>query len=520
MDWLLKHRVSYSQNNNPGRQGDAFPIAAAAAAVPHQEYRNDTDKVLMIQQLQNQVQMLRDQLDVANERTSTVELEQFVQGKEDDEDQDHQTLPPASKERSHYAARENPIKLPNGFIDGRSNAHAAFEEKCQLLRDYKKEFGHLNNIPTQKPGDKHYKVYEFVMKQRKFYSAFQRGATDANRITPERIHMLEEIGLEWVKKPEEGWEENYVKLKQYREKYGHCCLDSEESFDDPSLMGWVRSQRKIIKDFRAMKAKLANDEQDSTKTDNDQHHDDDDEKQPAGRNREQEQTVEALEGNSEKLANKVDAQETSNDSCDEKIKEDEHPKKKRKLGIPVYWTKEMYEKLLELKCPWLESFEEDLRARSAVKWGVLNSMPWYQRLQDFRAYVAKNGDGFVPMQPSKRTPLSRWVREQRRVYDAVQDESIQTCKAYESNFELLKSAGFVFDHEALRQEEQRLVMKQHEEKERERYWASSAGKLEAATTEQQKAQQALAATEKAFQDAKKDVQKVSCSIDESIFCIA
>ena len=61
------------------------------------------------------------------------------------------------------------------MIDGRSNAHAAFAQKCQLLRDYKTEFGDLNTIPksTYVPPSfptKYRQLIDFIAKQRKCLS--------------------------------------------------------------------------------------------------------------------------------------------------------------------------------------------------------------------------------------------------------------------------------------------------------------------------------------------------------------
>ena len=46
---------------------------------------------------------------------------------------------------------------PSGLIDGRSNAHAAFDQKCNLLREFKTEFGHCR-VP-EKPADDKYVLY-------------------------------------------------------------------------------------------------------------------------------------------------------------------------------------------------------------------------------------------------------------------------------------------------------------------------------------------------------------------------
>lgn len=70
-----------------------------------------------------------------------------------------------------------------------------------------------------------------------------------NKLSPERIAKLEEIGFVWRLKeqpynPRTRWDDMYQKLKSYRVWHGDCNVPGRRYQPDPSLGIWVDSQRR------------------------------------------------------------------------------------------------------------------------------------------------------------------------------------------------------------------------------------------------------------------------------------
>lgn len=72
----------------------------------------------------------------------------------------------------------------------------------------------------------------------------QRIKYKAEKLTPEQIEKLNEIGFEW--EVQLGWDERFQQLTEYKEQNGHCRVPKGYK-DNPQLANWVMSQRKAKK---------------------------------------------------------------------------------------------------------------------------------------------------------------------------------------------------------------------------------------------------------------------------------
>ncbi len=100
-----------------------------------------------------------------------------------------------------------------------------WQEKYQQLLQYSKENGNTK-VPREHP-----KLGTWVVIQRR-----QRAL---NRLTEERIQLLESIDFTWHSK-DELWNENYLKLKEYIKVNGHSKVPNNY----PVIGSWVCTQRK------------------------------------------------------------------------------------------------------------------------------------------------------------------------------------------------------------------------------------------------------------------------------------
>lgn len=412
--------------------------------------------------------------------------------------------------RSTFGSNPDPIVLPNGFIDGRSNALAAFEQKCQLLREFRQEFGHCNVPPDPPP--KYRRLVNFIVKQRKYYRQLQRKPDAHPQITPERIAVLEEIGLQWYtkKNPMTTWHENYQKLLQIFGKHGHCCLPAIERAtldgdDDDELQKWTREQRRYLKAAKKIHIVDRSGECHQAIT----------EEEESGNF--QETNEAASEGPQDNaLTRKESDHNESNKNSQENNKWKRNPQSQKRPPFPAYWTPELREKLQAIRCPWLHSFEDDPRAHNLNKNSAFLSTYWYSMLQKFQKFVQQHGTGFLPDTADKR--LIEWARDNRRLYDAVQDGGTLDCDEYKTMFQLLERANFVLDREMLRKENERIEQLRLEEAERKRYEESSAGKLEAARKVERAAKDAVEKAKEKASLANKELREVG--VHSIVFCLS
>lgn len=76
------------------------------------------------------------------------------------------------------------------------------------------------------------------------WTVTQRGSR--SKMSPHRISMLNDIGFEWPKNPEDIWNEKYEELKVFKEEFGHVVVPTR----DPKyaqLSNWVEHSRTKIK---------------------------------------------------------------------------------------------------------------------------------------------------------------------------------------------------------------------------------------------------------------------------------
>lgn len=156
-----------------------------------------------------------------------------------------------------------------------SNAKTdAWTKKFNLLEQFKAEKGHTN-VPLLYSENK--PLGKWVNKQRELYKKYTHNLTieDGNKklpcaLTDERIKRLNDIGFVFVvgkgqhaklqgifensENHARNWEENYSKLKQFQENFGHVNIDAVSfdtfSVDDSidvdvrALSRWLNAQKK------------------------------------------------------------------------------------------------------------------------------------------------------------------------------------------------------------------------------------------------------------------------------------
>ena len=64
-----------------------------------------------------------------------------------------------------------------------------------------------------------------------------------NKLSDERVKLLDEIGFVWRVVDEDAWDKNYMLLKAYSDENGNCLVPMKHKVDGFSLGGWVSKQR-------------------------------------------------------------------------------------------------------------------------------------------------------------------------------------------------------------------------------------------------------------------------------------
>jgi hypothetical protein len=96
---------------------------------------------------------------------------------EEETDDEEGDTKPSGSYKPIYGLREDPLMTPKGFIDGRSNAVASWNQKCDMLRDFVKEKGHAV-VPgpySKKSEAKWVQLAWWMEKQRRLYQNMIRG---------------------------------------------------------------------------------------------------------------------------------------------------------------------------------------------------------------------------------------------------------------------------------------------------------------------------------------------------------
>jgi hypothetical protein len=98
------------------------------------------------------------------------------------------------------------------------------------LNEFKKIYGHCD-VPE---GAKYKKLRRWCILQRR------RGETGDLVIDPKYLNRLNAIGFSWEGSQDKVFQYNFSKLKEYKEKHGHCLVNIDE---DRELASWSRRLR-------------------------------------------------------------------------------------------------------------------------------------------------------------------------------------------------------------------------------------------------------------------------------------
>ena len=92
------------------------------------------------------------------------------------------------------------------------------------------------------------KLYNWA---RKYRAKYRNGD-----LKPDRIKQLNEIDFDWEKR-KRTWDENYIKLKEYKKIHGDCNVP-QHYLEDSQLSTFVRRHRKYLKQGILSKVKKIN----------------------------------------------------------------------------------------------------------------------------------------------------------------------------------------------------------------------------------------------------------------------
>ena len=110
----------------------------------------------------------------------------------------------------------------------RLSSKHSWEDKFQKLKKFQQIHGHCK-VPLK------------LDRQLNSWVDAQRQANKQGRLTQERIHKLESLGVQWIVK---SWESKYKKLKEFKHIHGHCNVPLHS---EKQLYRWVVDQRRAKK---------------------------------------------------------------------------------------------------------------------------------------------------------------------------------------------------------------------------------------------------------------------------------
>ena len=114
-----------------------------------------------------------------------------------------------------------------------------------LLKDYKRQNNHVK-VPI-KHIEQGFKLGSWLKTQITQYRNAQDGKLPA--LNPERIRLLEEIGIVWgTKRVTTSWDARFEDLLEFKRRHGHANVPWQWK-ENISLAQWVNSQRKKYKDL-------------------------------------------------------------------------------------------------------------------------------------------------------------------------------------------------------------------------------------------------------------------------------
>jgi hypothetical protein len=192
--------------------------------------------------------------------------------------------------------------------------------------------------------------------------------------------------------------------------------------------------------------------------------------------------------------------------------------KPKRVALPKYFNAAMAEQLTALNCPWMSSACEKIpefiskhNVKGMQAWSTTSNNFWYEYLELFRMFVQKNGNGFVTdaIKVDKRI-LRHWVLAQRKLHAANEavDET-EKNPIIEDNVRLLKSLGFIFDAELVKQHEERLASLAAEKSRKAKEQESSAALLEQAESKARQANQDFLDAKLVAEKAREKIIEVS-----------
>jgi ribosomal protein L19E len=152
---------------------------------------------------------------------------------------------------------ENNTHTYNFLTEERMNALNAIEfcwdaqeqnwmEQYEKLVVFRKQHGHAD-VPSRFKDDP--TLSRWVEQQRFLYRSYRQchDDTGSNRMTPDRIQLLDDLAFRWDNKKDLQWWNNYKALAAYHEKYGTSSLSSDLA--DVKLRNWVINTRYQCKEY-------------------------------------------------------------------------------------------------------------------------------------------------------------------------------------------------------------------------------------------------------------------------------
>jgi len=131
------------------------------------------------------------------------------------------------------------LDVDNTPIKKATAVSAVMEERWERYRQqlisYKNKKGNCNVPSTYK---KNLPLAKWVENQRMFFRQ--------NRVSEERIQLLQEIGFEFGASKEDKWDLHLQELVQYKQKYKHCEVPQKYKAN-PTLGRWVTRQRQKLR---------------------------------------------------------------------------------------------------------------------------------------------------------------------------------------------------------------------------------------------------------------------------------
>ncbi len=101
---------------------------------------------------------------------------------------------------------------------------------------YFQTYGHLN-VPVKYKSPNDFPLGNWIQRQRIVYKK--------NKISPERIKRLMEIGMNWNPN---SWEHRFDLVKQYYEEHGNINISQKEVIQGVWLGKWIVSQKKAMEE--------------------------------------------------------------------------------------------------------------------------------------------------------------------------------------------------------------------------------------------------------------------------------